>query len=65
MRYPVVANKALCEFSDQMKEFDDYRDQPIDLVRNVGRKSDTVAIYNSDFGMLPNYTGHVQGMYFL
>ena len=62
MRYPVVTNKALCEFTDDMKGFLSYHDKPLDLHRKIGQDVRTVTIYHQESGMVPRYTGHIQGM---
>ncbi|XP_065068602.1 ciliary microtubule inner protein 2B-like isoform X1 [Rhopilema esculentum] len=61
MRYPVVTNKALCEFTDDMKDFLSYHDKPLDLHRKIGQDVRTVTIYHQESGMVPRYTGHIQG----
>ncbi len=61
MRYPIVTNKALCEFNNEMKEFVSNREKPYDLERKFGKQIETVKIYHPESGMVPCYTGHVQG----
>ena len=61
MCYPVVTNRALCDFNDAMKEFKKNHDKPIVLGREIAGKVETVSIYQPDSGMVPHYTGHIPG----
>eukprot|EP00794_Sanderia_malayensis_P015818 gene15818-17413_t len=49
------------QFIDEMKGFKNYREKQINLGRKIGTEVETVKIYHPESGMVPCYTGHIQG----
>ena len=59
--YPLLTNKALCEFTDESERLKRVKDQPVTVDRPVIQLVDTKPIYVKDSGQVPHYTGHVPG----
>ncbi|CAH3014832.1 unnamed protein product, partial [Porites evermanni] len=61
MGYPLLTNKALCEFTDESDRLKRVKDLPVVVERPVIKIVDTKPIYLKDSGQVPHYTGHVPG----
>lgn len=61
MGYPVLTNKALCDFTDESDRLKRVKDLPITVDRPVIKIVDTKPIYIKGSGQVPHYTGHVPG----
>ncbi|CAH3109878.1 unnamed protein product [Porites lobata] len=64
MGYPLLTNKALCEFTDESDRLKRVKDLPVVVERPVIKIVDTKPIYLKDSGQVPHYTGHVPGKKF-
>lgn len=60
--YPLLTNKALCEFTDESERLNRVKDLPVTVVRPEIKIVDTKPIYVKDSGQVPHYTGHVPGI---
>ena len=61
MGYPLLTNKALCEFTNESERLKRVKDLPVTVVRPEIKIVDTKPIYVKDSGQVPHYTGHVPG----
>lgn len=61
MGYPVVTNKALCEFADESERLRRLSNLPVKVERPEVKLVDTKPIYIKDSGLVPHYTGHIPG----
>lgn len=61
MGYPLLTNKALCEFTDESDRLKRVKDLPVVVERPEFKLVDTKPIYMKDSGQVPHYTGHVPG----
>lgn len=61
MGYPLLTNKALCEFTDESDRLKRVKDLPVVVQRPEFKLVDTKPIYMKDSGQVPHYTGHVPG----
>ena len=61
MGYPLLTNKALCEFTNESERLKRVKDLPVTVVRPEIKMVDTKPIYVKDSGQVPHYTGHVPG----
>lgn len=59
--YPLLTNKALCEFTNESDRLKRVKDLPVIVERPVIKIVDTKPIYTKDSGHVPHYTGHVPG----
>ena len=59
--YPLLTNKALCEFTNESDRLKRVKDLPVIVERPVIKIVDTKPIYTKDSGQVPHYTGHVPG----
>ena len=59
--YPLLTNKALCEFTNESERLKRVKDLPVTVVRPEIKIVDTKPIYVKDSGQVPHYTGHVPG----
>ena len=61
-QYPAITRRALCKFNEDMQLIKGERAKPIDLNKNVKKKSQKdTKTYHSDIGMAPQYSGHARG----
>jgi len=61
MGYPLLTNKALCEFTNESERLRRVKDLPVVVERPEIKIVDTKPIYMKDSGQVPHYTGHVPG----
>ena len=61
MGYPLLTNKALCEFTNESERLRRVKDLPVVVERPGIKIVDTKPIYMMDSGQVPHYTGHVPG----
>ena len=61
MGYPLLTNKALCEFTNESERLKRVKDLPVVVARPEIKIIDTKPIYMKDSGQVPHYTGHVPG----
>lgn len=61
MGYPLLTNKALCEFKNESERLKSVKDLPVTVVCPQIKIVDTKPIYVKDSGQVPHYTGHVPG----
>ena len=60
--YPVLTNKALCEFADESERLVRLSSLPVKVFRPEVKLVDTKPIYVRDSGLVPHYTGHIPGI---
>ena len=59
--YPLLTNKALCEFTNESERLRRVKDLPVVVERPEIKIVDTKPIYMKNSGQVPHYTGHVPG----
>lgn len=61
MGYPLLTNKALCDFTVESDRLKRVKELPITVDRPEIKIVDTKPIYIRGSGQVPHYTGHVPG----
>lgn len=63
--YPRITNKGLCYYTDECERMKDSEFKPVMVDRGIVRKIDSKPLYLKDTGMVPHYTGHVPGKFYI
>lgn len=60
--YPVITMQALKEHASEKRRLLSSQNKPVDLTQGVGQTTQSISLHRThQVGLMPHYTGHVQG----